>query len=326
MHDQRFEFHEVSGKRPRPQLRKLFEEGMSQTPKRLPTHLLYDHQGSEIFEKITELPEYYLTRTERSILDSKSSEILDAAGANLAIIEFGSGSSSKTRLLLEEAMRRQETLTYVPIDISANFLRESSQNLLNNYPRLRVKALGAEYFDAADAFPEHDGPRLILFLGSNIGNLTHEEAIDFLGRICWRMKPVDRLLVGVDLVKDRATLEAAYNDLQGVTAAFNKNLLQRVNRELHTDFKVPCFAHHAPYDERTQRIEMRLVSVCDQDVNLPDGVAHHFRVGEYIHTEWSHKYTRESFTDLVFKSGLELEHFWTDPDERFAVTMLRGVE
>jgi len=300
-------------------------EGLDQTPKSIPTHFLYDQVGSELFEQITQLPEYYPTRTERSILETHAGEIVEAAGEGLTIIEFGSGSSVKTRLLIEAALQRQPELRYMPIDISFDFLKSSSQVLLGDYERLEITAIGGEYFDAANALPETEGPRLVLFLGSNIGNLTREEAVDFLTRISRRLHPEDRLLVGIDLVKDPAKLIAAYNDGQGVTAEFNRNMLRRINRELDGHFSVDCFEHRAPYDEREARIEMRLYSRGRQSVEIEAiGKTYEFEDGEYIHTEWSHKYTPHTFGALCAPAGLHIEHLWTDEREWFGLAMLKA--
>lgn len=301
-------------------------EGLGAQPKSLPTQFLYDRRGSELFEQITELPEYYPTRTERSILEGHADEIVEAAGPGAAIIEFGSGSSVKTRLLIEAALRRHGSLRYLPIDISFDFLKSSSQTLLSDYPGLRITALGAEYFDAAEALPGHDGPRLILFLGSNIGNLTREEAVEFLGRVRRNMLPQDRMLVGIDLIKDPNVLVAAYNDRKGVTAEFNRNLLRRINRELDGHFVEGCFRHSAPYDEQEQRIEMRLYSIGDQHVRV-DALdqTFDFADGEYIHTEWSHKYTPETFANLCAPAGLRIDHLWTDQRHWFGLALLRSL-
>lgn len=324
MQQNRFDFIEARGTRPQPTFCRLVRDGLSGTPKSLPTRFLYDQAGSELFEQITELPEYYPTRTERAILEAHAGEIVRAAGENLSIVEFGSGSSAKTRLLIEAALDQQPELRYVPIDISVDFLKQSAQTLLGRYEGLRITALGGEYFDAAEALPPHDGPRLIIFLGSNIGNLTHEEAVEFLSLIRSQVTEQDRLLVGIDLVKDRSTLEAAYNDAQGVTAAFNRNLLSRINRELEGNFDVPCFRHHAPYDPAAQRIEMRLYAVGDQHVTIEAaGGSFDFADGEYIHTEWSHKYTPDTFAALCAEAGLTIDRLWSDPRDWFAVTMLR---
>lgn len=322
--DTRFEFVEVRGKQPRLTLCRAITVGLGSSPKRIPTHFLYDRTGSELFERITELPEYYPTRTERSILERRAGEILEAVGPGAAIVEFGSGSCAKTRLLIEAALRKGPMLRFMPIDISFEFLKASSGELLRDYPGLCVSALGAEYFDAADALPEHDGPRLVLFLGGNIGNLEREEAIDFLSRLRRGMRAEDRLLVGIDLVKEKSLLEAAYNDAEGVTALFNLNLLHRINRELDGRFDPDAFYHWAPYDEAEARIEMRLYSRGAQRVSVEaiDRVFE-FADGEYIHTEWSHKYTPRSFAALCAPAGLCIDHLWSDNQNWFGLAMLR---
>jgi dimethylhistidine N-methyltransferase len=285
---------------------------------------LYDRTGSELFEKITDLPEYYLTRTEQALLEQRGSEIAEAAGKNAMLIEFGSGSSTKTRLLIRALLDRQSQLRYAPIDISHDFLCESAECLLNDFNDLSIEALGAEYFDAIASLPSHDGPRLLLFLGSNIGNLSHTEAVDFLSRVRKQMNEQDRLLLGVDLAKAKEIIEPAYNDSQGVTAAFNRNLLSRINRELDANFKPEAFAHRAIYDEVETRIEMQLVSQGDQRVCI-DGIpaAYHFKDGEAIHTEWSHKYTIDRFSTLAAQAGLTLDRYWTDDNHWFGTIMLR---
>jgi dimethylhistidine N-methyltransferase len=322
---ERFEFEEVVGSTPTLKICQAVTDGLAARPKSLATHFLYDRVGSDLFEQITELPEYYPTRTERGILEARADEILEAAGTGAALIEFGSGSSAKTCLLIEAALRRQRELRYTPIDISFEFLKLTSSRLLERYPGLSISAMGGEYFDAADRLPTHHGPRLILFLGSNIGNLDRVEAVDFLSRIQRQMRREDRFLVGIDLVKDAAILEAAYNDAAGVTAAFNLNLLRRINRELDGRFNLDLFRHHAPYDPQESRIEMRLHSVGRQAVPVEaiDRVFE-FEDGEPIHTEWSHKYTRESFAALCAPAGLSIEHLWTDPREWFGLCLLRA--
>lgn len=320
---QRLRFVDVRGDRPQDLLCETVFDGLSATPKRLPPRLFYDHQGSAIFEAITDLPEYYPTRTEQAILQDHADEIVAAVGEPLTLIEFGSGSSRKTRVLIEAALRRQGSLEYVPIDISRAFLRESSETLLGEYPGLTITALAGEYFDAAEALPPAAGPRLILFLGSNIGNLTHEEALDFLSRIRRSMQPQDRLLIGTDMVKDRTVLEAAYNDAQGVTADFNCNILERLNRELGGHFDLQQFRHHAPYDDAHQRIEMRLISKVAQHVRVDDlDTEFNFAEGEAIVTEWSQKYTRATFDALAAPAGLEIVKAWTDERAWFTEYLL----
>ncbi len=301
-------------------------EGLSAPQKRLPCRFFYDLEGSHLFERICELPEYYLTRTERSILTRCAPEMIAAAGDDLAIVELGSGSSVKTRLLLEAALRRQPRLHYAAIDISADFLLHSATALTAEYPRLDVTAITAEYGDGIGAAPAHDGPRLFLFLGSNIGNFAKDEAQAFLRQIRAVMQPQDRLLVGIDLVKDRGVIEAAYNDSAGVTELFNKNLLRRVNQELGGNFSLGCFRHEAPFIETGEesRIEMRLASRREQAVSVEAlDREFHFGEGEYILTEYSHKYTPDGFAALAHGAHLTPTRTWTDPREWFAVVLLR---
>ena len=230
----------------------------------------------------------------------------------------------KTRLLLEAALEQQPVLHYTSIDISSEFLRDSCLRLLKTYPLLRVTGLAAEYADALPALPEIEGPRLFLFLGSNIGNFTPKEATNFLARLRSVMNREDRLLLGIDLIKDRRVLEAAYNDSAGVTAQFNKNLLRRINKELGANFNLDGFQHHAPFVEGQARIEMRLVSLREQTV-MVDAVEteYHFDAGEIIHTENSHKYTLDSLARLCQPAGLRIQSCWKDEYGRFATVLLR---
>lgn len=323
---ERLRFVDVNGERSQDALCDTVFRGLSSVPKSLPPKLFYDHQGSELFEAITNLPEYYPTRTEQAILESNADKIVSAVGEGLTLIEFGSGSSRKTRLLIEAALRRQRSLHYVPIDISRAFLRESSEKLLDEYEGLSVTALAGEYFDAAHAMPSADGPRLILFLGSNIGNLAHDEATAFLARVREGMRPHDRLLVGADMVKDAAVLEAAYDDSRGVTAHFNVNVLARINRELGGRFDLSRFQHTAPWDAVRERIEMRLVSMGPQRVRIDDlDTDFVFADGEPIVTEWSQKYTRESFAALCGPAGLAIAETWTDEQGWFTENLLQPI-
>ncbi|HLV81672.1 MAG TPA: L-histidine N(alpha)-methyltransferase [Chthonomonadaceae bacterium] len=302
----------------------LVASGLSKPQKRLPCRLFYDAAGSQLFERICALPEYYLTRTDHRILEDHAAEIVAAAGDDVTLVEFGSGSSCKTRLLIEALLAWQRHLHYVPIDISREFLHESARALQSDYEGLAVTAIAAEYDDSLQALPDHHGPRLFLFLGSNIGNFTREEAAGFLRRIAQRMQPQDRLLVGIDLMKDIQIIEAAYNDSLGVTAAFNKNLLARINREMGADFDLDQFEHQAPFIEREARIEMRLVSRRRQAVCLPaEDLLLHFEAGEYIHTENSHKYTLDGFAALCATAGLEFQQTWRDARAWFAEVLLR---
>ena len=300
--------------------------GLGDRPKTLPPRLFYDRRGSELFEAITELDEYYPTRTEDAILERHAKAIVSAVGERIALVEFGSGSSRKTRRLIEAALARQERLAYYPIDISRAFLRDSSESLLQEYPRLDVRALAGEYFDVASALPAAQNPRLVLFLGSNIGNLAHGEATEFLRRIRSGMTPDDRLLVGTDMVKDASVLEAAYDDSKGVTARFNLNLLARINRELGGEFDLDRFRHAAPYDTANGRVEMRLVSLVDQKVRI-DALDREFvfAAGEAIVTEWSQKYTPESVADLCAGAGLEIAESWSDARGWFTEWLIKPV-
>ncbi len=320
--DDRFRFVEVSASAPQ-KMCEAVREGLKRDERTLPTRFLYDRTGSELFEQITELPEYYLTRTEQSILEDRSDEIAGAAGENAMLIEFGSGSSMKTRLLISALLRRQSVLHYVPIDISHDFLCHSSDGLLSDFPQLIIHALGSEYFDAIEHLPVHEGPRLVLFLGSNIGNFTHEQSLEFLTRLRRQMRTHDRLLIGIDLAKSRSIVEPAYDDSQRVTAAFNLNLLARINRELDADFDLNNFEHRAPYDEDQTRIEMQLISRVEQVVTI-DAIGESFAIleGEKIHTEWSHKYTLDGFARLAQQADLKVSRYWTDCNEWFATVML----
>lgn len=303
---------------------KVVSDGLEGPSRRLPSRFFYDTTGSELFEQICELPEYYLTRTEYSILRRRHPEMLEAAGKGLMLIEFGSGNSTKTRLLLQALLEKQAELHYVAIDIAAAFLHECCLSLIADYPRLSVTGIAAEYNDALDKLPAHSGPRLILFLGSNIGNFERDEATAFLHRIRQKMLPRDRILIGVDLVKDRSVLRAAYNDSAGITARFNKNLLVRVNRELGGRFDLTQFQHEAPFVEREARIEMHLRSTCYQSALIGYLEREYtFEAGETIHTENSHKYTLESFGQLCAGAELTVEERWLDEREWFALVMLK---
>jgi len=317
----RFDFIKVPGAAPT-DFSQAIEDGLSSNPKSLPTRFLYDTRGSHLFEVITELPEYYLTRAERQILELYADEMVVGLGENAMLVEFGSGSSVKTQLLIQAFLKVQPNLSYVPVDISADFLQSSAQRLLGKYPELSVLALGGEYFDVAANLPSHGGPRLILFMGSNIGNLTHEESAEFLTKIRSGMTDEDRILIGFDLIKDRKVIEEAYDDHQGVTAEFNRNLLQRVNEQLGADFNLLQFRHEAPYDPIEDRIEMRLISCVDQVVSVAGlGRRFHFAEGEAIHTEWSHKYSLESIDKIVQAAGLKRGKTWQDPLSQFSVAI-----
>lgn len=299
--------------------------GLTAAQKRIPPRFLYDARGSQLFEMITQLPEYYLTRSERSILKRYAREIV-AGDESLEIVEFGSGSSCKTTILLTAAAETRVAVSYVPIDIAPDMLQSSATRLIREYPWLSVTAIAGEYEDALKVLPRRTSPRLFIFLGSNVGNFEPDEANAFLRAIAERMDGGDRLLVGIDLVKEEHVIVAAYNDDVGVTEAFNKNLLARINSELGGRFDPSLFEHHAPYLAEEHKIEMRLVSNVDQSVRV-DALDREFSfaAGETIHTEDSRKFTLESFGELARGAGLRPESHWTDEREWFALVSLRAV-
>ncbi len=316
-------FIEVPPTRDKETLASAVLAGLSKTHKSLPSRFFYDTAGSQLFERITRLPEYYLTRGETDILRRHASEIVEEAGQNLQIVEFGSGNSEKTRLLLKAALKGHRHLDYVPIDISADFLRTSAFELVDDLPGLDLTALAGDYFDALQALPKHSGSRLFLFLGSTIGNFDREEAIEFLIALRKVMRYQDRLLVGVDLKKHPEIVELAYNDAENVTAAFNKNLLARINRQLCGHFDLASFRHEAIWNEQDSRIEMHLTSLVEQDVSIEAlGRSFHFERGESIHTENSHKYSPEAFGALAEAGGLRIQRCWEDTKGWFTLNLL----
>ncbi|WP_060882558.1 L-histidine N(alpha)-methyltransferase [Streptomyces caniscabiei] len=292
-------------------------EGLTRTPKTLPPKWFYDARGSELFEKITELPEYYPTRAEREILVGRAGEIAAASGAR-TLVELGSGSSDKTRHLLD-AMPGLHT--YVPVDVSESALRQAGEALVAGRPGLNVHALIAD-FTAGLELPETPGPRLVAFLGGTIGNLVPAERAAFLTAVRALLAPGDALLLGTDLVKDEGVLVAAYDDAAGVTAEFNKNVLAVVDRELGADFDTDAFDHVALWNAECEWIEMRLRSRTAQTVKIPAlDLAVDFEAGEELRTEVSAKFRREGVRAELGSVGLELTHWWTDEQGRFALSL-----
>ena len=306
-------------------LKDAVADGFQKTPRSIPALFFYDTTGSQLFEQICKLPEYYPTRTEHKILTDNARDIIATVTGEVELVELGSGSSAKTRVLINAILADQPHLHYIPTDISADFLLESSIALKNEYESLSITAIAAEHSEALRLLPEGGNQaRLFLFLGSNIGNFEPEAAIDFIGRIRSRMREEDCLLIGFDLVKDRQVLFDAYNDKAGVTAAFNKNLLVRINRELGGDFNPDLFDHYAPFVEEHSRIEMRLISQCDQGVYVRClGQRFDFEKGEYIHTENSYKYTLEGFGSLCEAAGMKMGEHYLDEHGWFAVGLFR---
>jgi L-histidine N-alpha-methyltransferase len=294
-------------------------DGLCRTPKALPPKLLYDARGSQLFDRICEVEEYYPTRTELAILAERAAEIGRLAGPGAVLVEFGSGSSVKVRLVLDEL---QDPAAYIPIDISAEHLEAAAAALRADYPDLPIVPVAAD-FTQPIRLPEvaGDGRRLGFFPGSTIGNFEPPEAEAFLGQARRLLGRGARLLIGVDLKKDKAVLNAAYDDSEGVTAAFNLNLLERINREAGGDFDASAFAHRAFYNGERGRVEMHLESRRDQAVNIA-GERVAFAAGETIHTESSYKYAPEEFARLSKRAGWRPLRRWTDAGPLFSVWFL----
>lgn len=294
--------------------------GLALPQKALSAKYFYDEVGSRLFDQICELPEYYPTRTETGILRSRAADIAARAGAGVALIEFGSGSSAKVRLLLDALER---PAAYVPIDISGAHMQAAAAALRRDYPGLQVLPVEGD-FTGPIPLPRFaaDTRRLGFFPGSTIGNFTPADAGRFLAQAGETLETGALFLVGVDLKKDRARLEAAYNDAQGVTAAFNLNLLARINRELDGEFDLAAFRHRALYNEAEGRIEMHIESLRPQTVRVGDDTFR-FHAGETVHTENSYKYAVPEFRDLAAEAGWTTDEVLTDAEELFAVFLLR---
>lgn len=291
--------------------------GLTRQPKTLPPKWFYDARGSELFEEITRLPEYYPTRAEREILVDRAADIAEASGAR-TLVELGSGSSEKTRHLLDALPRLH---TYVPVDVSESALRGAAKALLEERPELSVHALIAD-FTAKMVLPDTPGPRLVAFLGGTIGNLLPDERAAFLSSVRSLLSPGDTLLLGTDLVKDEEVLVAAYDDAAGVTAAFNRNVLSVVDRELGADFALDDFEHVARWDPRREWIEMRLRARRALTVKIPElDLLVSFEAGEEMRTEVSAKFREEGVREELAAADLRLSQWWTDAAGRFALSL-----
>lgn len=296
--------------------------GLGSAPRTLPPKYFYDARGSRLFEEITRLPEYYPTEAERGILEAEADGLVRETGAE-AVVEYGSGSAGKTRVLLDAMDRAGRLRAYAPIDVSPEPVRSVAAELGDRYPGLEVVGIVADFEQPVELpFPEL--PRLVLLLGSTIGNFDRERAVDFLRRVAGRMGPDDGFLVGFDLVKEREVLEAAYDDARGVTAAFNLNVLRVLNRELDADFDLDAFRHDAFWNADETRIEMHLRSTRRQTVRIARlGMEVELAEGETVRTELSHKYTRSSARAMLEAAGMTLDRWATDGRDRFAVGLAR---
>jgi L-histidine Nalpha-methyltransferase len=298
-------------------------DGLTRPFKELPPKHFYDARGAELFDRICDLPEYYPTRAERAILEERAELLAQLTGA-VELVELGSGTAAKTRVLLD-ALHAAGTLErYVPVDVTESMVRDCAEALTSEYPGLRVHGVIGDFERHLDRIPEAQGPRIVAFLGGTIGNFPPGSRRRVLRQIARLLGPSDHLLMGTDLVKDPRVLEAAYDDSQGVTAEFNRNVLRVLNRELQAEFDPEDFEHVALFDEQNEWIEMRLRARREhttlvRDLDLPV----HFELGEELRTEISAKFTRERLEGDLQAAGLELARWLTDPEELFALSLSR---
>lgn len=297
--------------------------GLSRSQKALPPKFFYDRRGSELFEEITMLPEYYPTRTERALLERSMPEWIAAARPR-TLVELGAGSAVKTRIILDAMAAAGTAEVYAPVDISEEFLAETARSLTTEYSDVRIVPVVADLTERLELPESLPHPVLIAFLGSTIGNFEPAAATSLLREIARVMRSGDRFLLGVDLRKDPAVLEAAYNDSRGVTAEFNLNMLSVVNAEAGADFDPSAYRHEAFYDGERHRIEMHLVATRSQRVTVPGEGSWEIAVGESIRTEISCKHDRASVTALLEPAGLAIEHWCTDPEDLYALALIRG--
>lgn len=294
--------------------------GLSRFPKTLPCKYFYDEIGSQLFDQICELDEYYPTRTELRIMEESADEMTAEFGSACVLVEYGSGSSWKSRLLLD---RLDERSTYIPVDISREHLQQTALGLEDQYPHLNIQPVCADFTKPFELppLPSRAGRKVAYFPGSTIGNFSPDRAVELLRQIRELVKPDGGLLIGVDLPKSPKILEAAYDDSQGVTAQFNLNLLERINRELDAEIPVELFEHEARFNQAKSRVEMHLVASEALTVNIDD-VEIEFAEGESIHTENSHKFSLPVFENLAQQAGFQVDRVWTDPDNFFSVQFL----
>lgn len=300
--------------------------GLLKRPRSLVPWILYDSEGSRLFECITTLPEYYPTRTERDILAKYAEAIITATGSDysrpLRLLELGAGTAAKTGILLEAATRLRSEVTYLPVDVSSDALDAACDSIGCVLPEVQLEPMVANYVTDPPMLGPFRGTTLAMYIGSSIGNFSLEEARTILGNLRSQLGAGDALLLGTDMVKDEATLVRAYDDKAGVTAAFNLNILHRLNRELGANFDIGCFRHRASWNRAESRIEMHLESTCDQCVSIPAArLSVPFAAFETIHTESSYKFTRKTLSALLDDAGFTIEQTWTDPRQWYALTL-----
>lgn len=325
--EEKLSIHNLVKREPRAGLAEDVRRGLSTQPKRFLPKYFYDQLGSQLFEAICLLPEYYLTRAENEILERYSDEIVSSVNGETTLVEMGSGSASKTRLIIEALLRKQRELLFIPVDISASALDSSSRILLQSYPQLRIEAYAGDYFAGLAELGKEPRPRtLALFLGSNISNFDPAEALKFLRALRQVLLEGDALLLGADLKKDKSILEAAYNDALGVTAAFNLNVLARINRELGGNFDLRAFQHRAFYNEEAGRVEIYIESTREQTVSIGQlEMEVQFGEGEQIHTENSYKYDLSDIAKLADETGFTRARTWLDEGQQFSSNLLLAV-
>jgi dimethylhistidine N-methyltransferase len=299
--------------------------GLTATPKWLSAKYFYDAAGSALFEEITRLPEYYLTATECSIFHQYAREMLTTAGDDLSVLELGAGSAAKSIVLLRELQKRQDSVRFVPIDVSESALDEAVARVGEELPDVLVTPAVMDYTEGLDGVGHAEGRKLVLYIGSSIGNFEPFQAGALLGKLRCSLNSGDAILLGTDMRKPASILIPAYDDSQGVTAAFNKNILSHINRELGADFDLDAFAHRAVWNSNQSRIEMHLESLSDQTVNIV-GLRRsiHFREGETIHTENSYKFTMPMLEAIADNGGFRIEQTWSDSRGWFTVHLLRA--
>jgi L-histidine Nalpha-methyltransferase len=309
-------------RRSRQQMVRDVREGLTKVPKQLSPKYFYDERGSELFEEITQLPEYYLTRAERSLLEQRISEIVEAVRP-CSLVELGAGSATKTRLILDEMRSSGCAECYVPIDESKDFLEATALQLQSDYSDIQITPVISDITEPF-SLPAIASPTLVVFLGSTIGNFSRQPAIGLLSHVARGMGPSDRFLLGADLRKDPEIINRAYNDSKGVTAAFNLNVLERLNRELGADFPVSDYEHKAFYSSEHHRVEMHLIARRAHKVVIPEIGEIRFREGESIRTELSYKYDQPTLEDILGAAGLVMEKWMPADDGSFALALARA--